>query len=153
MRKEARAKRKKQAEKASSADLRQVLRLLRENGLPTAGVKELLPNLLIIREGRRIIGCAGLEVYGQTGLLRSVAVSQDRRNKGNGTLLTKAVLELAREKQVRRLFLLTTAASGFFRKLGFKEVERKAVSPAIKNSLEFSSLCPESTIAMVASLE
>ena len=90
---------KTKIEKASSADLDQVLCLLRENGLPTAGVNELLPNLLIIREGRRIIGCAGLEVYGRTGLLRSVAVSQDRRNKGNGTLLTKAVLELAREKK------------------------------------------------------
>lgn len=144
---------KTKIEKALTADLDQVSALLRENGLPTAGVEALLPNLLVIREGRRIIGCAGLEIYGQAGLLRSVAVSRDRRNKGIGTLLTRAVLDLAREKQIRRLFLLTTTASGFFQKLGFREVEKKAVDSAVKNSLEFSSLCPETAVAMVIFLD
>jgi len=58
-------------QQATGADLSRVLELLRESGLTSEGVTE-HQELLVARDGDRIVGCAALEPYGEQGLLRSV---------------------------------------------------------------------------------
>lgn len=91
---------------------------------------------------------AGLEVYGKQGLLRSVAVIKSMHNEGHGTALTNYVIDKAKNCQVKDLFLLTTTASPFFKKLGFKEESREKVTGGLTNSVEFRSACPKNAILM-----
>jgi amino-acid N-acetyltransferase len=98
-----------------------------------------------------IFGTAGLEIYGHKGLLRSVAVRKNLSNSDYGTYLVNHVIDEARRSGVHELFLLTTTAPVFFRKLGFKD-DRKRVAGSITNSAEFKSSCPRTAILMRFSL-
>jgi len=93
-----------------------------------------------------------VEVYGQAGLLRSVVVEAGRRGEGLGERLTKAALELARQRGVRTVYLLTTTASHFFPRFGFTAIPRAELDPALTQSEELRGACPASALAMRATL-
>ncbi len=95
-----------------------------------------------------VVGVAGLEVYGNQGLVRSVVVMGDMHNQGCGTALTNYVIGVAKKSQVQDLFLLTTTAPHFFKKLGFNVESREKVAGGITNSVEFKSACPKTAILM-----
>jgi amino-acid N-acetyltransferase len=140
-------------ESASQANLPAILTLLTESWLPQEGVSEHLSNALVARVGRQVVGCAALEFYGSAALLRSVAVDRSYRGQGLGQRLTEAALRLAQENGVTRVYLLTETAGQFFSKFGFQPIDRSHVPPAVRGSIEFTSLCPVSALAMELDLE
>jgi amino-acid N-acetyltransferase len=77
--------------------------------------------LLILQlSNGEVAGIAGLEVYGNQGLLRFVAVVDGMRNHVYGTVLAKYVISEAKKESIQDLFLLTTTATAFLKKLRFK---------------------------------
>jgi N-acetylglutamate synthase-like GNAT family acetyltransferase len=66
---------------ATSLDWDGIAQLLTERRLPTEGARDHLAAFVVATEGRALLGCAGLERYGDVGLLRSVAVAE---NAGDG---------------------------------------------------------------------
>ena len=68
------------------------------------------------REGE-LIGVAGLEVYGASALLRSVAVEDGWRGSGVGKALIDRALDQARQAGIEDVFLLTTTAERYFPRL------------------------------------
>jgi len=137
---------------ALTDDLPEVLTLLARSELPGDGLAEHAATLLVARTGGRIVGSAALELYGGAALLRSVAVEADQRGTGLGQRLTNAALDLARQRGVRRVYLLTETAADFFPRFGFRTIARDAVDPAVRGSVEFTTLCPASATAMVLEL-
>ena len=133
---------------AQTADFPAVLDLLRRSNLPTDGLEQHLQTMLTARWDGRIVGCAAIERYGTAGLLRSVAVAAERRGEGLGQTLTRAALDLARGQRLKTVYLLTETAAEFFPKFGFRPVARDAVDPAVRQSIEFTELCPSTAIAM-----
>jgi len=134
---------------ASAADLPRIMDLLKENELPVKGVKESLGNFLIaVDQGGEVAGLAGFEQYGDSCLLRTVAVDKRFRGQGYGRVLTGTVLEKARAKGVRKAYLLTDSASAYFEGLGFQPVGRENVDEPVKASIEFVELCSESAVVM-----
>jgi len=101
---------------------------------------------------KEIVGCSALELYQQLALLRSVAVKPSLRKRGLGVELTRAALDLARECQVRKVYLFTLTACAFFSKLGFIQASRSDVPTAVRQSIEFTTLCPESATVMTIPL-
>jgi amino-acid N-acetyltransferase len=120
--------------------------------LPHAAIEQHLDDTLVARDGRRLVGCAAVERYGAAGLLRSVAVAQDRRGSGLGIRLTTAALEHAHARGIRTLYLLTETAADFFPRFGFHPVARTAVAPAVRQSAEFTGACPDTALVMVKEL-
>jgi amino-acid N-acetyltransferase len=57
-------------------------------------------------------------------------------------------MDEARKSRVQDLFLLTTTAPGFFKKLGFKEERREKAVGGIVDSVEFKGACPKTAILM-----
>jgi amino-acid N-acetyltransferase len=53
---------------------------------------------------------------------------------------------------VNSIYLLTETAEGFFSKEGFKKIAREQVPPSIKQTHEYSTLCPEDAVCMVKKL-
>ena len=135
-------------EPARSADLDAVISLLRDNALPVDGLSDHLATTLVVRDGDRIVGSAALEVYGDGALLRSVAVAPGLQRSGLGRTLTHAAIDLARERGLPALFLLTTTADGYFPRFGFERIERTQVPDTVRESVEFTSACPASAIVM-----
>ena len=62
--------------RARQTDLDQVLRLLADNGLPSEGVSDHIGTFVVAEDGFKVVGTAGLELYGRFALLRSAAVSK-----------------------------------------------------------------------------
>ena len=140
--------------KATHGDLAQVQALIRRCALLETGVAEAIDDFRIARSEGRLVGCAGLETYGELGLLRSVAVESTARNAGVGTRLVDASRVAARASQLRELFLLTTTATAahFFERRGFVSVHRSALPAPIAQSWEFRVGCPQTALAMRCAL-
>ncbi|HEV8265038.1 MAG TPA: arsenic resistance N-acetyltransferase ArsN2 [Gemmatimonadales bacterium] len=137
---------------AVPADLPEILSLLAASKLPAAGIADHVATTLVARQGGKIVGCAAVEIYGTAGLLRSVAVATARRGTGLGQRLTAAALELAAQRGVRAVYLLTTTAGDYFPRFGFKPIDRKTMDPALERSEELRGACPASALAMRADL-
>jgi amino-acid N-acetyltransferase len=137
---------------ARPEELPAVLALLEAAGLPSAGVKEWLDRFLVAESAGRLVGSAGLEVYGTDALLRSVAVAEDWRGRGLGGALTDAVLAAAAREGIRSVYLLTETAEGYFPRHGFRRIPREEASEAVKASVEFRELCPASSTVMAKPL-
>jgi len=97
----------------------------------------------------RLCGCGGIEVYGDVGLLRSLAVPPDQRGRGFGLALARRLVGWSVEHGLRELYLLTETAAGFFeRKIGFDVVTRDEAPPEIRATDEFARQCPASAVLM-----
>lgn len=139
-------------EAAQAQDLAPVLDLLRASDLPTDDLERHLATTLVARRDGRVIASAALELYGTAALLRSVAVAPPARGTGLGQRITTAVLDLAATLGVRTVYLLTTTAGEFFPRFGFRPIERAAVDPAVQASVEFTTACPSSALAMARNI-
>jgi N-acetylglutamate synthase-like GNAT family acetyltransferase len=133
---------------ASPTDADLVVALVRDAGLAVPGVVEHLSSFLIAERGGRPIGTIGLELRGDSALLRSAVVSPAERGAGVGGSLFEAVLDLARREGVQTLYLLTMDAEGYWTRHGFARIPREMVPDAVKRSDEFVSACPASATAM-----
>ncbi|HEY8470062.1 MAG TPA: arsenic resistance N-acetyltransferase ArsN2 [Longimicrobiales bacterium] len=134
--------------RATPRDRPQVERLLRHAGLPLAGVADAFANFFVADAEGVVAGAIGLEWHGPYALLRSAVVDPAWRGRGLGALLTGAALSEARRGGARAVFLLTETAAEFFRRFGFAPVNRANVPEVLRRSVEFTSACPESAIAM-----
>lgn len=133
---------------AVAADRPAVEALLRDSGLPVAGIPDSLEHFLIAECQGRPVGVVGLEVYGDAALLRSLAVAPELRGTGVGHRLVERALAHARELGVTDVVLLTTTADRWFPRFGFSRVERDRVPVAVTASEEFRGACPASAVVM-----
>lgn len=134
--------------KAEPKDLNTVLALLADASLPKEGVAEHFQDFLVARAKGQVVGSVGMERYGQSALLRSLAVAPQYRGRGLGRALTRRLLEQAREQGVKRVFLLTTTAPDFFPKFGFRRIPREGADTEVKDSVEFRTACCQSAVCM-----
>lgn len=134
---------------ARAEDLDDVRALIEHAHLPPDGLEAHFPDGFVVAwKGPFAVGTAGIEVYGDVGLLRSVAVLEASRGGGLGARLTHAARQLAERAGVRDLYLLTTSADGYFPRLGFRRVAREALPPALAASEQLRGACPATAIAM-----
>jgi len=129
-----------------------VVELLSAEKLPVADLPETLENFIVAIADAGVIGVAGFEVYGNYGLLRSVTVRSDVRNKGIAGKLLCRIDALSNLKGLTELYLLTETAPDYFERKGFQKIGRDEVPDIVKQSSEFSHVCPVSAIVMYKAL-
>ena len=122
--------------------------LLKASGLPADDLDFKKDMLVGYYEGDALVGTGGLEIYGPYALLRSLSVKLGIRGKAVGTTITEYLLQEAKKKKLKEIYLMTETAHGFFLKKGFKDVARDTIPEEVKKSAEFSKLCPESAAVM-----
>ncbi len=137
------------AEAARPHDLPGALELLGRSGLSQHGVAERWGHYFVVREDDgRVIGVAGLEVHGEFGLLRSVAVDDDYRGQGLAAALVEATLERARRLGLRKAYLFTTNAQHYFGRHGFTPCAREDAPDPIRASWQSRDGCPAGAVVM-----
>src|SRR5512136_707965 len=113
------------AEAARPHDLQGALDLLGRSELADRDVARGWGHYFVVREDDgRVVAVAGLEVHGEDGLLRSVAVDPDYRGQGLAASLVEAAMERAKQVRVRAVYLLTTTARDYFARHGFADCPR-----------------------------
>src|SRR5207253_4016908 len=131
---------------ATAADVDQIKALLAASDLPLAGVDEHWKTFIVAREGNAIVACGGSEAYQVVALIRSVAVAPTHRSRGLGRRIVRQLLDRLASRGLREFYLLTTTAEDYFRKRGFKTIDRDEVHPQLLGSREFQDACPESAV-------
>jgi amino-acid N-acetyltransferase len=129
-----------------------IIELLKTEKLPVADLPGNLDHFFVASINGEIIGAIGLELYPPFGLLRSMVVQQDHRNLKIAAALVQTLEKHAFDLKVSSIYLLTETASTYFDKRNYQRIERTEVPDAIKQSTEFSSVCPVSAIVMKKSL-
>jgi amino-acid N-acetyltransferase len=130
-------------------DVPAILALLSANGLPTDGFEAHAANAYVARREGELVGAAALESYLDGGLLRSVVVSTTYRGERIGQRLVEHIVDLARAKRLPVLYLLTTTAADYFPKLGFAATSRESVPEGVRQSLQFTTVCPASAAVLM----
>ena len=130
---------------ARATDLPAVIELLEACGLPTGDLTEaMLASFSVAEDGGVVVGVAGIEVFGNCALMRSLAIVPNQRGRGIAERLVEWCEAEARWRGVETTYLLTTTADQYFRKRGYADVPRAAVPLAIAGHAQFRSLCPAS---------
>lgn len=122
--------------------------MLSREGLPIDDLSQETLLYGLYEDGEHLVGTAGLEVFGPVALLRSISVVTSKRRKGYGKYLMKGIEAVAKTRGVLKLYLLTTTASDFFKRNNYTTIERDEAPLAIRNTFEFSSLCPSTAVLM-----
>lgn len=140
------------ARTADSNDFKTVTTLLQSENLPIEDIVRELPHFFVIEDGNNVIAVGGLEVYGNDGLVRSMIVDPNYRNRSLAAILLNKLQEYAAEQGITALYLITTTAREYFAKKGFKAIAREEVSSSLASSREFSTLCPSTATVMMRKL-
>ncbi len=138
---------------ASGGDLDGIKRLLGASLLPSRDVGAPGQRFIVACEHGRLIGCAGLQVAGEDGLVRSMAVHWTRRNAGLGSRLHRRLLFEAVLAGVKTLYVVTTTAEDFFAGHGFRKIAAKEVPAALQASEEFTAFVPGGSTVMRRAVE
>lgn len=135
--------------RAHATDLSAIRKLLEESGLPTDDLNTLDLSLFVAanRESR-VDAVGGIEQFGQIALIRSIATSMHLRGQGIGKQIVRALESLAASQDIETLYLLTESAEAYFETLGYTKLQRSNVPQAIRESRQYSSICPESATVM-----
>jgi len=134
-------------EPASTRDLADLQLLLEGAGLPT-DVAPHIARFLVARHGSIVVGCAGMEVYGEDALFRSLAVHPAYRGASLGHRLYERLVKSAQSGGVRRAYLLTNTISALAESWGFQRINRIGVPASIRRSSQFTGACCSSAVAM-----
>lgn len=140
-------------DKAEPTDKEVVTSLLKEANLLTDDLPAGLTNFLLAREEGTLVGVAGMELYKEVALLRSIAVSPDYQGKGIARKLVEQLLSVADKQEVQAIYLITTTADLYFNRYGFAVVNREHVPEAIQLTRQFNDLCPSSAVVMKRDLK
>lgn len=137
---------------AREEDVDEIIKLLKLNNLPVKDLGVGKRIFLVALAEEKLIGVVAVELYGEFGLLRSLAVNSEFRSLNLGKKLVTEAENLGRENGLKYLYLLTTTASGFFSKLGWDTIDRSSAPASVAASTEFSSVCPASAVCMTKKL-
>ena len=138
---------------ADAKDEAAIKNLLLEAGLPHEDISNHLHHFLVAKSNETLIGVIGLEVLGEFGLLRSLAVAPSHQGKGIGKMLYERILAYAHRQGIKELYLLTTTAEELASRFGFSKVERNDTPKPIQATEEFYSICPSTAACMVKMLD
>ena len=109
------------------------------SSLPHEGVGEHLRDFLVIRDPERtaLVGCVGIELHDDAGLLRSLAVMPERRGQGLGWMLADYAIQRAARPRAPGGSTCSPSrpATSSRSELGFVPFDRGVVEPAVQASL------------------
>jgi len=120
-----------QVEKARIPDIPQIHKLINDYAgrgemlaRPLSDLYEGIRDFLVIRDEERVLACAALHVaWSDLAEIRSVAVAEELKGRGLGTLLVEACLKEAQDLGIETVFCFTYRPE-FFRRCGFADVDK-----------------------------
>ena len=136
-----------------TSDWRRLRELLADEDLPTEGVRAGCGRFLVaVDPSGRVQGGVGLEGDPPDGLLRSLVVARDCSGTGLGERLLDGAETTAKRAGFERVYLLTATAARYFDRHGYRRIARDEAPPTIRQTDEFTRLCPAAAVAMYREL-
>ncbi len=113
--------------------------------LPPMFIEEFVEGFVAVEHDGTVIGCGGLEVYGDCGVIRSVVVEERARGLRIGERMAELLIDDARAADVTNLYLFTMHARSFWSRLGFVDapLDEWKGPPRVSWQYQFISQHPE----------
>ncbi len=125
---------------ALPADVPALELLLASQHLPAYALHECLDTFWVMDNKGTLVGCTGLELYGQAALLRSVTVQIDYRNRQLGERLVRNAIAEAQKRGIRKVFLFTMHAAEYFSRFGFHRCTLEDFEEAVRASFQYQGV-------------
>ena len=104
-------------------------KILLEKNLVT--LYEAVQEFWVVEDAGTVVGCGAMHVlWSDLGEVRTVAVAPSVKGRGAGHLVVAKRIEVARDLELERLFVLTFEVD-FFAKHGFAEIEGTPVTAEV----------------------
>ena len=117
---------------AQPPQLKGVSALYQECGLPTEGLDaETIKHVLVCRAEGALAGAAGMEIFGEAGILRPPAVAAAFRGRGIGSLLLVRIERFAALQGVKDFIAAAPAAQTFLAARGYREIAAADIPPQL----------------------
>jgi amino-acid N-acetyltransferase len=139
--------------KATEQSRNEIINLLKSNNLPAGDLPEVLDEFYTALDGQKIVGLIGMERYSHYGLLRSMVVHPDYRNKQIAKKLVQLLEQKAANSEIITMYLLTETAENYFSRNNYQLITREEVPEELLLSSEFSHVCPVSATVMKKELQ
>jgi amino-acid N-acetyltransferase len=139
--------------KATEQSRNEMINLLKSNNLPAEDLPKELDEFYTAMDGQRIVGLIGMERYSHYGLLRSMVVHPDYRNKQIAKKLVQLLEQKAANSEIITMYLLTETAENYFSRNNYQLITREEVPEELLLSSEFSHVCPVSATVMKKELQ
>lgn len=107
---------------ATAEDIAAIVAVLDGAGLPSREIESIIDGFIVVERDGAVVACGAIEVYEDTALVRSVAVSKEARGTGIGRELSQRLIAAALDRGCTDLYLFTGDAHTFWRRLGFTEI-------------------------------
>lgn len=126
-------------------DMPRLAELIIHGELPPMFIEEFVEGFVAAEYEGAIIGCGGLEVYGDSGVIRSVVVEAHARGIHIGERMAELLIDDASAAGVTALYLFTMHARAFWQRLGFHDAPLDAWQdpPRVSWQYQFISQHPE----------
>lgn len=119
---------------ARISDVKQIARIINDHAdkglmlhIPLTQIYDQLRDFVVATDNDQIVGCGAVHIAWEgLGEIRSVAVAEECRNKGVGTHIVNALINMAREIEISKLLVLTYQQD-FFKRFGFQLVEKETL--------------------------
>lgn len=131
----------------SEKERQQAIGLLTQQQLPVSDITE-DTLLYVLLDGEKMIGTAGLEIFDDCALLRSVSVIKEAQGMGLGRIINNGMEKYAKESGINCLYLITTTAKDFFDRQGYCAIDRAATPGSIMQTAQFTALCQSTAVVM-----
>ncbi len=122
---------------AISADTLRIEELIESAGLPAEHVDEFISGFVVAVVEGRIQACGGLEIYANTGVLRSFVVEPGVRRSGLGSEIVNRQLSAAAQAGLEELYLFTGVSWPFWERLGFQGIPFSAWPQQTRDSWQY----------------
>jgi amino-acid N-acetyltransferase len=129
------------------SDLAELTRLIIHGDLPPMFIEEFIEGFVAVEHDGEIVGCGGLELYGDSGVIRSVVVDERGRGQRIGEHMTELLMADARSAGLLHLYLFTMHAHEFWLRHGFTDVPLEAWEepPRVSWQYQFVSQFPQAS--------
>jgi amino-acid N-acetyltransferase len=127
---------------ATTDDRPPIKAFLSGHGLPTKGVglKKHIGSYLLAQDADgRIVALGGISIHRDGALLRALAVHHRWRSINLAKLLVDQLGALAQQHGAADLYVVTSTAPGYFKKLGFVETVPSSVPDDVRSAKVFSA--------------
>ena len=118
---------------------------LEEAGLPTDDLSRSGTDFYAFGDAEAF---GGVAVIGASALLRSLVVRADRRGNGYGSEMLNGLVEIAHNRGVKEVWLLTVSTKEFFERHGFETMDRSHAPDVIATTSLFRDQCPATAVLM-----
>jgi amino-acid N-acetyltransferase len=131
----------------------EVTKLISSEGMPAVEVERWLDGFWVLDDGETLLGCAGVELYADSAVLRSVMTAPELRGSGEGVRLVKRALDYARGNGAKRCYLFTMTAEQWFPRFGFSACTLDEFDKAARESWQYRAVIEHERLrAMLTSM-